>query len=133
MALKDGAYTLTGRPLDMKRVKAVNPEPEAWHGAVNFSGTAARGNTTSEKVALTANAARRWEKDRYTGSFGYYFAQNGTTRDNKEKTEDRSELGSFRMTGPEYSKAAPALITEPQTASLSASEVEWWPLLTWTM
>ena len=33
VALKDGAYTLTGRPLDMKRVKAVNPEPEAWHGA----------------------------------------------------------------------------------------------------
>ncbi len=94
VALKDGAYTLTGRPLDMKRVKAVNPEPEAWHGAVNFSGTAARGNTTSEKVALTANAARRWDKDRYTGSFGYYFAQNGTTRDNKEKTEDRIELGS---------------------------------------
>ena len=94
VALKDGAYTLTGRPLDMKRVKAVNPEPEAWHGAVNFSGTAARGNTMSEKVALTANATRRWDKDRYTGSFGYYFAQNGTTRDNKEKTEDRIELGS---------------------------------------
>ena len=94
VAMKDGAYTLTGKPLDMKRVKAVNPEAEAWHGAVNFSGTAARGNTTSEKVALTANATRRWDKDRYTGNFGYYFAQNGTTRDNKEKTEDRIELDS---------------------------------------
>lgn len=94
VALTNGVYTLTGRPLDMARVKAVNPEAEAWHGAVNFSGTAARGNTTSEKVALTANAARRWEKDRYTGSFGYYFAQSGTTRDNKEKTEDRIELDS---------------------------------------
>lgn len=94
VAMKDGNYTLTGKPLDMKTVKAVNPEAEKWHGAVNFSGTAARGNTTSEKVALTADASRRWEQDRYTGNFGYYFAQNGTTRDNKEKTEDRIELGS---------------------------------------
>ena len=94
LAMKDGSYTLAQKPLDMKTVKAVNPEPEKWHGAVNFSGTAARGNTTSEKVALTADAARRWEENRYTGNFGYYFAQNGTDRYNKEKTEDRIELAS---------------------------------------
>ena len=92
LAMKDGAYTLSGKPLDMKNVKAVNPEPEKWHGSVNISGAMARGNTVSEKVALAADVKRRWDKDRLTGSFGYYFAQNGTDRDNKTKTEDRIEL-----------------------------------------
>jgi len=93
VAKKDGAYTLAGKPLDMKKVKAVNPEEEKWKGSVNFSGTAARGNTVSEKVALVADANRRWEKDRFTSNFGYYFEQTGTDRDNKKKTEDRIELG----------------------------------------
>ena len=94
VAMKDGTYTLAEKPLDMKNVKAVNPEPEKWSGSVNFSGSMARGNTRSEKASVTADAARRWEKDRYTGNFGYYFAQNGTDRDNKKKTEDRIELAS---------------------------------------
>ena len=94
IAMKDGAYTLAEKPLDMKNVKAVNPEPEKWSGSVNFSGSMARGNTRSEKASVTADVSRRWEKDRYTGNFGYYFAQNGTDRDNKKKTEDRIELAS---------------------------------------
>ncbi len=94
ISMEEGNYTLTGKPLDMSKVKAVNPEVEAWHGSVNLSANAARGNTVSEKVALVADANRRWEKDRFTGNFGYYFAQNGTDRDNKEKTEDRIELGA---------------------------------------
>ena len=39
--MKDGAYTVSGKSLDMGNVKAVNPEQEAWHGSVNFSGFAA--------------------------------------------------------------------------------------------
>ena len=92
VAKKDGAYTLTGKPLDMKKVKAVNPAEETWHGAVNLSGTAARGNTRSEKVAIAADANRRWEKDRFTGNFGYNFEQTGTDRDNKKKPDDRIEV-----------------------------------------
>ncbi len=92
VAMKDGKYTLDKKELDMGDVKAVNPEEEAWHGSVGFSGTAARGNTVSEKATILADANRRWEKDRVTANFGYYFAQNGTDRDNKEKTEDRIEL-----------------------------------------
>lgn len=94
VAMKDGKYTLDKKELDMGDVKAVNPEEEAWHGSVGFSGTAARGNTVSEKVALIADANRRWEKDRVTANFGYYFAQSGKDRDTKEKTEDRIELAA---------------------------------------
>ena len=43
---------------------------------------------------MLADVSRRWEKDRFGANFGYYFAQNGTDRYNKEKTEDRIELGS---------------------------------------
>ena len=94
LAKQNDAYTLAGKPIDMKNVKAVNPEPEKWHGSANLSGSLARGNTRSEKASVVADVNRRWEKDRLTGDFGYYFAQNGTTRDNKEKTEDRIDLGA---------------------------------------
>lgn len=94
VAMKDGNYTLAGKPLDMSNVKAVNPVIETWHGSANLSATAARGNTTSEKVSFVADANRRWEKDRFTGNFGYYFAQNGVDRDSKEKTEDRIALSA---------------------------------------
>ena len=94
VAKQNGAYTLGGKPLDMKQVKAVNPEVEKWKGSVNASGAMARGNTRSEKVAVVADVNRRWEKDRFTGNGGYYFEQTGTNRDNKKKTDDRIELGA---------------------------------------
>ena len=94
VAMKDGKYTLNKEELDMGDVKAVNPEEEAWHGSVGLSGTATRGNTVGEKATALADVNRRWEKNRLAANFGYYFAQNGTSRYNKEKTEDRIELGA---------------------------------------
>ena len=94
VCMTNGEYTASGKKLDMANVKAVNPEPEAWHGNVNLSVSAARGNTVSENVSLIADVARRWEHDRFTADGGYYFAQSGKGRENKEKTEDRIELGS---------------------------------------
>lgn len=92
VCMSNEQYTASGKVLDMGKVKAVNPEAEAWHGSANLSASAARGNTASENVTLLANAVRRWEKDRFTGDFGYYFAQNGRGRENKEKTEDRIQI-----------------------------------------
>ncbi len=94
VAKKDGAYTADNKPLDMKKVKAVNPEKEEWHGALNFSGAMARGNTRSEKVAVLGDINRRWDKDRFVGNGAYYFEQTGTDRNNKKKTDDRIELGA---------------------------------------
>ncbi len=90
--MKDGAYTVSGKKLDMGNVKAVNPEPEAWHGSVNFSGAVARGNTVSESATVLADVNRRWEKDRFTADGGYYFAQSGSSKANKQKTESRAEV-----------------------------------------
>ena len=94
VCMTNGQYTASGKSLDMANVKAVNPEPEAWHGSVNLSASAARGNTVSENVSLLAELSRRWENDRFTANGGYYFAQNGTDHDNKTKTEDRIDLGA---------------------------------------
>lgn len=94
VCMTNGQYTASGKSLDMANVKAVNPEPEAWHGSVNLSASAARGNTVSENVSLLADLKRRWESDRLTADGGYYFAQNGTDNDNKRKTEDRIDLGA---------------------------------------
>ena len=56
---------------------------------MNFSGAVARGNTISESATVLADVNRRWEKDRLKANFGYYFQQTGTSKDDREKTEDR--------------------------------------------
>ena len=78
--------------LDMETVKATDPEEERWNGSVNLSGSATRGNTVGETATVIADANRRWENDRFTGSIGYFFAQSGDSKDNKQKTTSRFEL-----------------------------------------
>ncbi len=80
------------RAIDMATVKQVNPEPEKWHGSINIGASALRGNTVSESASVVANVNRRWEKDRFTADGGYYFAQSGSSKDNKQKTESRAEV-----------------------------------------
>ena len=84
VARGDQGFTLDGNPLNMGEVKSVNPTPETWHGSVNLSANAARGNTVSESVSLLADIARRWEKDRLTGSAAYNFAQSGDSKEDLE-------------------------------------------------
>ncbi len=92
LSMTNGVYALSGKTLDMGNVKAVNPVVETWHGSITLSGTAQRGNTVGESATVLADLNRRWEKDRLTTSLGYYFAQSGSSNENKEKTEDRIVL-----------------------------------------
>lgn len=73
-------------------VKAIDPVVEKWHGSVNASATAKRGNTVGESVSVIADVNRRWEHDRFTASAGYYFEQSGDTKADKQKTVSRFEL-----------------------------------------
>ena len=98
VACSNGVYSLDGKDLDMKQVKAVVPKKESWHGSVNLSASAARGNTVSETVTLMADAARRWENDRFTAAAAYYFAQSGDDKESKQKTDDRFERFIQSMT-----------------------------------
>ncbi|MBQ6138008.1 MAG: DUF481 domain-containing protein [Kiritimatiellae bacterium] len=86
-----GAYSLDGKPLDMSNVKAIDPEEEKWHGSVNLSAAAARGNTVAESATLVGDVSRRWEHDRLTAGAGYFFAQSGDSKDDKQKTVSRFE------------------------------------------
>ena len=92
IACGEGGFTLDGKPLDMGSVKSVVPKAETWHGSVNVSATAARGNSVSESVSALATVSRRWEKDRFGGSLSYNFAQSGDSREDKQKTANRFEL-----------------------------------------
>ena len=92
IARGEGGFTLDGKPLDMGSVKSVAPKAETWHGSVNVSATAARGNSVSESVSALATVSRRWEKDRFGGSLSYNFAQSGDSREDKQKTANRFEL-----------------------------------------
>ncbi|MBR0196816.1 MAG: DUF481 domain-containing protein [Kiritimatiellae bacterium] len=95
LTIDDGALVVNenGEPtlLDMSTVKATDPEEEKWHGSVNVSATATRGNTVGESATVLADASRRWEKDRLTLSGGYYFAQSGDSKQTKQKTVSRFE------------------------------------------
>ena len=94
LTVKDGALVEGEKKLDMSNVKAVDPVVETWHGSVNLAASMARGNTVSEKASLTADLSRRWEKHRFTSALGYYFAQSGDTKVDKQKTENRFELSA---------------------------------------
>lgn len=92
IACGENGFTIDGKPVDMGTVKAVEPKKETWHGSVNLSAGASRGNSVSESVALLANASRRWEKDRFNASAAYNFAQSGDSVETKQKTANRFEL-----------------------------------------
>jgi putative salt-induced outer membrane protein YdiY len=92
IGITNGQITVSNEQIETKDIKAVNPEIEKWHGSVNASATAARGNTVSESATILADINRRWEKDRFLANFGYYYSQSGTTKENKEKTVDRVEV-----------------------------------------
>ena len=92
VAKGEGGFTLDGKDLNMGEVKSVVPTPETWHGSLNLSASAARGNSVSESVAVFGDIARRWEKDRLTGSAAYNFAQSGDNKEDKQKTANRFEI-----------------------------------------
>ena len=92
LVVVDGDYAeASGEKLDMTNVKAIDPEVQSWHGSVNFSGTATRGNTVGESATVTADIAKRWDKDRLTADAGYFFAQSGDSKQSKQKTTSRFE------------------------------------------
>ena len=92
VSVEGGVLVENGKALDMAAVKAVDPAAETWHGSVNLSATATRGNTTAESVAIFSDVHRRWEHDRFTANAGYWFAQSGDSRDTKRKSESRGEV-----------------------------------------
>ena len=93
LSVADGVIVVAGAgALDMENVKATDPEEEKWEGSINFSGSVTRGNTVGESATIVADASRRWESDRFTSQVGYYFAQSGDSKQNKQKTTSRFEL-----------------------------------------
>ena len=87
-----GAYQVDGKALDMGNVKAIDPEEQRWHGSINLSASAARGNSVSESATILADVSRRWENDRFTAAAGYYFAQSGDSKQTKRKSASRFEV-----------------------------------------
>ena len=91
LAVDKGAYMTGAAALDMSNVKAIDPEPEKWHGSVNVAFNATRGNTFENSAAVVGDVNRRWEEDRLTANFGYYYGETGKAGTGSEKTTDRWE------------------------------------------
>ena len=89
LVVRNGELWSGDAKLDMSRVKAIDPEPEAWHGSINVAYNAARGNQYENSASVIANVSRRWEKDRLTGDFAYNYAESGKSKSSSEKTSDR--------------------------------------------
>ena len=91
LAVEKGAWKKGDKPLDMANVKEIDPVVETWHGSVNGAFNAARGNTVENSWSVLANVNRRWEKDRFNATFGYYYSEKGTADTDKERSTDRWE------------------------------------------
>ena len=91
LTVADGKYMDGDRPLDMSNVKDIDAAEEKWHGAVNVAYMSSRGNTYNNNASVLANVSRRWEKDRFNASFGYYYSETGTSKKDRETSSNRLE------------------------------------------
>ena len=82
----------SAKPVEVAAVKPVPKAPETWHGSVNASFNAARGNTYDNTWGVIANINRRWEKDRLNVDFGYRYSEKAQGGAEKQKSEDRWEF-----------------------------------------
>ena len=92
LAVDNGAYVVDSKPLDMSNVKDIDPVEETWHGSINVAYNAARGNTRENTATVLANVNRRWEKDRFNGDLGYYYAKSGQAGGDDLRTKDKWEV-----------------------------------------
>jgi len=91
LAVADGKYLANQKPLDMTKVKEIDPVPETWHGSVHVAFQSARGNSYENSGSVMLHLDRRWEKDRFNGDVGYYYSKTGTADEDAKKTTDRWE------------------------------------------
>jgi len=91
LSVVDGRYVVGQKPLDMTKVKTIDPVPETWHGSVHLGYQGARGNTYENSGSVLAHLDRRWEKDRLNVDFGYAYSDTGTSGSEVKKTTDRWE------------------------------------------
>ena len=92
LAVDKGVYMVGQSPLDMSNVKEIDPAEETWHGSVNVAYNATRGNTRENSATILANVNRRWEKDRFNGDLGYYYAKSGQAGGDDLRTKDKWEV-----------------------------------------
>jgi len=92
LSVTNGQYVADAKPVDMTNVKAIDPVPETWHGNIAVAYQSARGNTYQNSASVIANLNRRWEKDRFTADFGYYYSETGSKGQDVQKTTDRWEI-----------------------------------------
>ena len=82
----------SAKPVAVAAVQPVPKAPETWHGSVNASFNAARGNTYDNTWGIIANLNRRWDKDRLNVDFGYHYSEKGQGDKDAQKSEDRWEI-----------------------------------------
>ena len=91
LGVDKGVYVVGAAPLDMSSVKDIDPVEETWHGSIHGAYNAARGNTYDNTATILANLNRRWEKDRFSADFGYYYSKSGTDSEDQKRTKDKCE------------------------------------------
>ena len=89
LSVSNGVYVAEAKPLDMGDVKAIDPVPEKWHGSVTLAYNATRGNATENAATVLADVRRRWDSDRFTANFGYYYADSAKSGEDTQKTTDK--------------------------------------------
>ncbi len=92
VTIRGGALYVNDDKLDMSNVKSIDKGEETWHGSVHVTYESNRGNTYKNAASVMADVNRRWDEDRVKANFGYYYSEQGTSKDDKEKSTDRWEI-----------------------------------------
>jgi putative salt-induced outer membrane protein YdiY len=65
----------TPQAVALKEVTQINPPPVKWTGDLTLNALVTSGNSKTENIGATFNAARRSEQDRITLGAGYYYGR----------------------------------------------------------
>jgi putative salt-induced outer membrane protein YdiY len=88
---------LAAQPIAIKDIKAINPPPVKWTGAISANGLLTRGNSNTDNIGLSIDASRRAEKDRLSFLAGYLYGRqkNPDTGEKSTTTDNWFLFGKY--------------------------------------
>lgn len=85
------------QPLPIADIAVINPPPPAWKGSMALNGLATSGNSETEQLGFTANAAKRWPWDRLT-----FWAEYSYGRQKDPDTGEKHTTINYAMASAKY-------------------------------
>jgi putative salt-induced outer membrane protein YdiY len=90
-----------GQPISLSGIASINPPPQRWTGSVLVSGSIVRGNTHTEDLGVSINAALRRKDQRHDdrttlqGAYNFGQQRDETTGEDEVNTDNWMAAGKY--------------------------------------